>query len=232
MAHRLLGPPPLSPSLMAIGVRLGTWWASRPGFWAWLTAHLLEERERWFLWLPVGLGLGILWYFALPAEPPVWAGSFALLLLAAMLAGRWRLARKRWALLEMPVWFAVGAVLLGFTVATLRTQLVAAPVLERRGAYEIEATVLQVEHLEQGQRRLTLGQPVIEDLKPEATPAQVRVSVPPGDLVVPGDRIRVRSMLMPPSAPVQPHGFDFGRYAYFMQLGAVGYAWEAPELIS
>jgi competence protein ComEC len=232
MAHRLLDPPPLTPSLTALGARLGTWRASWPGFSAWLTAHLLEERERWFLWLPVFLGLGILWYFALRAEPPVWAGSVALLLLAAMLAGRWRLARKRWALLEMPAWFAVGAVLLGFTVATLRTQLVAAPVLERRGAYELEATVLQVEHLEQGQRRLTLGQPVIEDLKPEATPAQVRVSVPPGDLVVPGDRIRVRSMLMPPSAPVQPHGFDFGRYAYFMQLGAVGYAWDAPELIS
>jgi competence protein ComEC len=230
MAHRLLGPPSVTPSLAALGVRLGTWRASWPGFWPSLRTHLLEERERWFLWLPVGVGLGILWYFALPAEPPIWAGGLALLVMAAMLVARWRLAGG-WSLLEVAAWLAVGAVALGFTVATLRTQLVAAPVLERRGAYEFEATVLQVEDREKGQR-LTLGQPVIEGIEPEATPLQVRVSVPPGGLVVPGDRIRLRALLMPPSPPVQPHGFDFGRHAYFMQLGAVGYAWDAPALIS
>ena len=231
MAHRPLGLPS-SPPLAALGVWLATWRAAWPGFWAWLLAHLLEERERWFLWLPVGLGFGIMWYFALPAEPPVLAGIAALLLLAAALAGRWRFAANGWSPLEVVAWFAVGAVLLGFTVATIRTQLVAAPVLERRGAYQIEATVLLVEDREQG-RRLTLGQPAIEGLEPAATPAQVRVSVPPdGPVVVPGDRIRLRAMLMPPSAPVEPHGFDFARYAYFMQLGAVGYAWDPPDLIS
>ncbi|MGH6914213.1 MAG: ComEC/Rec2 family competence protein, partial [Geminicoccales bacterium] len=152
----------------------------------WLAARLLEERERWFLWLPVGLGLGILCYFALPVEPPVWPGVAALLLLAAGLAGRWRSGPTRWLLLEMPAWFAIGAVLLGFAAATIRTELVAAPVLERRGAYRLEATVLLVEERVEGQR-LTLGQPVIEGLGLEATPTQVRVSVPTGDLrVAPG----------------------------------------------
>jgi competence protein ComEC len=232
MAHRPLGMPPAAPGLGALGHRLLPLLAQRSSLWPWLAARLLEERERWFLWLPVGLGLGIVWYFALPAEPPVWAGIAALLLLTAALVGRWRFGPTRWSLLAVPAWFAVGAILLGFTVATIRSQLVAAPVLERRGAYQIEATVLLVEGLEQGQR-LTLGQPVIENLGPEATPAQLRVRVPPSDLVVvAGDRIRLRAMLMPPSAPVEPHGFDFARYAYFMQLGAVGYAWDAPDLIS
>jgi competence protein ComEC len=220
------------PSLGALGVRLGTRWQARSAFWVWVWTHLLEERERWFLWLPVGVGLGIAWYFALPAEPPAWAGGAALLLLAAVLAARWRFAPNRWSLLEVPAWFAVGAVLVGFTVATIRTELVAAPVLERRGAYQLEATVLLVEDREEG-KRLTLGQPVIEGVLPEATPAQVRVSVPPGELVVvPGDRIGLRAMLMPPSAPVEPHGFDFARHAWFLQLGAVGYAWDPPELIA
>ena len=229
MAHRLLGPPSLTPSL---GVWLGGWRASWPGFWAWLTAHLLEERERWFLWLPVGLGMGIACYFALPVEPPVWPGVAALLVLAAALAARWWFGPQRWSLVEMPAWFAMGTVLLGFAVATIRTELVAAPALERRGAYEIEATVLLVEDRVDGQR-LTLGRPVIEGLEGGATPAQIRVSVPTLDPVVsPGDRVRLRAMLMPPSAPVEPHGFDFARHAYFMQLGAVGYAWDAPELVS
>jgi competence protein ComEC len=229
MAHRLLGPPSLTPSL---GVWLGGWRASWPGFWAWLTAHLLEERERWFLWLPVGLGMGIACYFALPVEPPVWPGVAALLVLAAALAARWWFGPQRWSLVEMPAWFAMGTVLLGFAVATIRTELVAAPALERRGAYEIEATVLLVEDRVDGQR-LTLGRPVIEGLEGGATPVQIRVSVPTLDPVVsPGDRVRLRAMLMPPSAPVEPHGFDFARHAYFMQLGAVGYAWDAPELVS
>ena len=232
MAHRLLGPPRPTPSPTALGVRLGTWRASWPGFWASLCAHLLEERERWFPWLPVGLGMGIVWYFALPVEPPIWPGVATLLLLAAALAARWWFGPQRWSLLEMPVWFAMGTVLVGFAVATIRTELVAAPALERRGAYELEATVLLVEDRVDGQR-LTLGRPVIEGLEAEATPAQIRVSVPTLDPVVsPGDRVRLRAMLMPPSAPVEPHGFDFARHAYFMQLGAVGYAWDAPELIS
>ncbi|MEI9929419.1 MAG: hypothetical protein WDM89_02315 [Rhizomicrobium sp.] len=31
--------------------------------------HLLSERERWPLWLPVGFGAGIGLYFWLPVEP-------------------------------------------------------------------------------------------------------------------------------------------------------------------
>ena len=56
--------------------------------------------------------------------------------------------------------------------------------------------------------------------------------MPPGGLVVPGDRVRLRALLMPPSPPVEPRGFDFARYAWFMQLGAVGYAWDPPELVA
>jgi len=40
-------------------------------------AALLAERDRWPLWIPVGFGVGIAIYFALPAEPPVVAGSIA-----------------------------------------------------------------------------------------------------------------------------------------------------------
>ncbi len=50
-------------------------------------ARLLEERERWFLWLPVGVGLGIALYFGLPREPPVWLGPALLVPLALASVG-------------------------------------------------------------------------------------------------------------------------------------------------
>ncbi|MCZ6522592.1 MAG: hypothetical protein O7A68_01835, partial [Alphaproteobacteria bacterium] len=41
---------------------------------------LLAERERWLLWLPVFLGLGVGLYFLLPVEPPPWLGAAGLVL--------------------------------------------------------------------------------------------------------------------------------------------------------
>src|SRR5690606_6412590 len=128
---------------------------------------------------------------------------------------------------------ALGTVLLGFAVATLRTHLVAAPMLSARGAYEVEtAQVLLVEERIRGQR-LLLGELVIDRLDPERTPATIRVSTPSRPpSVQPGDYVRLRAFLMPPSPPVEPGGFDFARYAYFLRLGAVGYTLGEPEVLA
>ena len=42
--------------------------------WHRTVAIFLAERERWALWLPVALGLGVVVYFALPFEPSLWLG--------------------------------------------------------------------------------------------------------------------------------------------------------------
>ncbi|MGH6944998.1 MAG: ComEC/Rec2 family competence protein [Geminicoccaceae bacterium] len=232
MAHRPLDVFPGAHADFGLARRLRGAWAARPGLGPWLAARLLEESERWLLWLPVGLGLGVAFYFALPVEPPVWLGLVGLVPLAAALGRRWWIGTGEAPVLELPALLALGAIVLGFAVASIRTQLVAAPALERRGAYQIEATVLLVEDRIRG-RRLLLGQPVLEGLEPAATPAEIRVSVRTDEpALVPGDRIHVRALLMPPSAPVEPHGFDFARYAYFMRLGAVGYGLARPELLS
>jgi competence protein ComEC len=228
MAHR---PLDAADALGATAARLGR---SRvgPAPLSWLVANLIAERERWFLWLPVGIGAGIGCYFALAAEPPLWPGAAGVLLVAVALAWlRWRAPS------EVFHGYAPGllgllVVLLGFTAATWRTQLVAAPALERRGAHQVEATVLLVEDRTRGQR-LLLGETTIEGLQRDATPAQIRISTrsrePPFE---PGDRVRLRALLMPPSPPVEPHGFDFARQAYFQRLGAVGYVLTGPELLS
>ena len=114
-----------------------------PELLSWLVANLLAERERWLLWLPVGLGTGIAAYFALPLEPPLWLGAAGLLLATLLLAwSGWRLSADAFQSCA-PGLLGLVVVLLGFTVATLRTDLVDAPVLDRRAAYNLEATVLQ-----------------------------------------------------------------------------------------
>ena len=215
---------------LAGGIARGS--TAAPDLLAWLARNLLAERERWFLWLPVGLGAGVAVYFALPVEPPVWLGAVGLLVAAVLLFWLWwRLSASAFSGCA-PGLLGVLVLLLGFAVASLRTHLVEAPMLERRGAYELEATVLLVEDRTRGQR-LLLDVAAIEGLERHVTPAQIRVSTRSAEpAFVPGDRVGMRALLMPPSPPVEPGGFDFARQAYFQRLGAVGYALSEPQLIS
>jgi competence protein ComEC len=202
---------------------------------AW-SAELIDvlntEKERWVLWLPVGFGLGVASYFMLPSEPELWPLLLASLLVAALTTTIWRwggLAAKPGPITLMSILALL--MLLGLCTATWRTLDVDAPTIERRGAYQIEGEVQLVEARVRGDR-LVLGGLTIEDLPKEATPAKIRfsrrVAEPP---LVPGDRIQVRAMLMPPSPPSEPYGFDFSRKAFFEQLGAVGYSLGEASII-
>jgi competence protein ComEC len=229
MAHRSLGLPPAAPATWQ-----GFSWLRGlgAGMLPWLLARLLDERERWMLWLPVGIGLGIGLYFSLAEEPPVWLGPALLLptTLAWLRPGDPQV-RADHPLRQLAL-CGVAAVALGLTAASIRTQLVAAPVLERRGAYVLEGVVLLVEERVRGQR-LTLGQLAVEGLDPALTPVKLRVSVRSAEPAVrPGDRVRLRALLMPPSPPSEPHGFDFARQAFFLRLGAVGYGLGGLELLA
>ncbi len=184
------------------------------------------ERERWALWLPVALGAGAVAYFLLRVEPSPWMGPTALALSFAIgLALR---ARPGGIILGL----ALAAVALGFTAAQLRTAMVAAPVLQREiGPVTVSGRVVLVEQ-RPDDRRLTLGDPVIEDLAADATPSRVRVSVRAraGELS-PSQRVSLRAVLLPPSPPAAPGAFDFARDAWFDRIGGVGYAVSAAIVL-
>ncbi|HUC60878.1 MAG TPA: ComEC/Rec2 family competence protein, partial [Alphaproteobacteria bacterium] len=190
-----------------------------------LWRELEAERERWPLWLPAFMAAGIGLYFALTFEPARWpAPLIALLALAAAYVGR---RRHGILLIALPV----AALALGFALAAWRTDQVAAPRLDTRiGPTEVSGRVIEVEEVAHG-RRITLDHPSIEGLASDKTPARVRVRVR-GDepLMRPGDRMRVRAVLLPPSEPVSPGAFDFERHAYFLRLGGVGYAYGKPTV--
>ncbi len=184
----------------------------------WLRARLAEERPRWALWLPVGFGTGIAFYFALPVEPALWPAPAVALVAVLVLIVLRRRPLPRIALL------AVAIVAAGFTVAKLRSDWVAAPVLARdTGAITLTGTIAEIEPRPTG-IRLRLKELAIDRLQ-GPLPASVRVSVRRNDTALDiGDRVSLRAVLTPPSRPSAPGAYDFQREAWFRQLGGVGYA--------
>ena len=199
---------------------------------SWLAAEFLAERERWALWLPVALGLGIGIYFSLPLEPPLWLGA-ALTAIAALgtaaAASAW--PGRRAAVIVIGVPLAVAG--LGFAAAQVRTHTVApATLAERIGPLTLTARIIEVEPLPDG-LRLLLDQPSSPSLDEGNRPQQVRIRVRGvQDSLRPGDRIRLRAVLAPPPGPSAPGAFDFQRHAYFAGLGAVGYGLGRIEVLT
>lgn len=209
--------------LKAPSRRLGFGWPGPARLAGTIVTQLLRDRERWPLWLPVGLGTGIAAYFALPAEPAAWLAPVILALL--MLAGL-ALRRRPWSLALV---LALASLALGVSAASLRSHLVAAPILGQQSkATTVTARVVAVEpHVESaGGARVILTDALVAGLEPAATPARLRIRLTKRDpaRLAPGDLIRLRAVLRPPPEPAAPGAFDFARQAYFKRLGAVGFA--------
>ncbi|WP_341898333.1 ComEC/Rec2 family competence protein [Ferrovibrio terrae] len=207
---------------VAAGVAAG--WRDLRGFDA--IATLLAERERWFLWLPALLGGGIAVYFLLPSEPPLLPLRLGMVaaVLALLLFGRAATSR-------MPLLMLL-AVLGGVWLGAERSAAVLAPVLSRpSGAIWVEGRILEVEPRDKG-HRLLLDDLRLGGLQEPETPKRIRISLPrDGADLWPGERLRVRVMLLPPPEPAMPGAFDFARHAWFRQIGAVGYAISTAEAL-
>lgn len=191
------------------------------------TAALGAERERWPLWLPVLLGVGVGTYFALPVEPWPWLGPGACLAgLVLLVAGRVQDAARLLA-------SAALCVALGFTAAQGRTHLVAAPVVpDSDRPATVAGRIVHAEPWKSGVR-LTLDRLEIERLAPKDTPATVRIVAqgwhiqPP----MPGSRVSLLAVLAPPAGPAAPGAFDYARHAFFERLGGTGFALGAGTLL-
>lgn len=186
----------------------------------WLRTWWTAEKDRHFLWLPVCFGAGIAAYLALPVEPPVylllsiWLGALVLTLLL------WRPAR--------PVVIGGLALASGLFWASLITQWTPQKILhEAVDVRPVMGTVNDIVRTEHGYR-FTLDHVTIDRVQPERTPNQIRLSIRLKKDAAPelphiGDVISIRAGLRPPMGPVLPNGFDFARYFYFRDIGAVGY---------
>ncbi len=196
--------------------------------WKNLSARFWADWDRWPLWLPVAMGCGIALYFSLDREPDWYGALIGFALAGGMVAMGWR----RGAFLPLAAGGLGLAVASGFMAAQTRTQMVAAPVLERpTGAVWVTGRVEEVDLRAGGGQRIVLGQ-LSANLGDEPVPERVRLTVKT-DMALPvGARIGMRASLMPPNQPVLPGAFDFARYAWFLELGAVGSGLSEPRILA
>lgn len=196
------------------------------GAWRSLGRTVAEERDRWLLWLPVALGIGIGVYFTLGSEPAWWTGGAAFGLALVLVF----VLRER--TLTFPCALGLGAATLGFLAAQVSTWTGDTVMLDRRyGPVTVEGVVAAVDRVGAEQQRVRLVRPDIDGLAAADTPRFVRLRLPrKTGAVRPGDRLRLRAVLLPIPPPAMPGAFDFQRRAYFQGLGATGFAFEAKKV--
>ena len=194
------------------------WIGSRLAAWA------ETERGRFMPWLPVCMALGVVLYFMLLADPPVWSGAAASGLSLVLTALAWNSLGGRM------VGLGLLAACLGFLSAQTASWR-ALPLTEvPRTAVVMTGTVRAVDILP-GARRLVLDGARLGD--GAAIPRRLRVRVKKGDQteIVAGDEITVRALMRTPAVPSFPGGWDLQRDAYFSGLGGGGTALGAVSVL-
>ncbi len=181
-----------------------------------LSDWIAAERGRFGLWPPVFMGTGVILFFSLRADPPVWVVPAALAAAVPLLVWRHRMIPRA-------VGWAVLATSAGFASAQFAT-VRAAPLIDLpTRATIITATIRAVELLPQGQR-VVLEAPRLGDGPP--LPRRLRIRLRGDELLTlaTGETIRVRAMVRPPAPPAYPGAWDLQRDAFFAGVGGYGYA--------
>ena len=179
-----------------------------------------DDADRRGLFVPALMGMGVGFYFALPAEPPVWV-----LAIAALVTGGWFALSRRFESSWITLLGALAAVTAGFALATVRTAILAhETITAETRTLQITGRIVSLEPADRGRTRLVLD---VFETAPSLRQALSRVRVSIGkskEALAPGDWVRVRATLRPLPAPVAPGSFDFGRQLWFQGIGAVGFS--------
>ncbi len=194
---------------------------------AYIKTALLEEQERWLLWLPVAMGCGVFLYFRLEKEPSQYAG-LAMLILTFPALWRWR----RFPLLRAVLLAAFGLGL-GFSAVQWQAKRVAAPVLEKPIRFTtLQGHLTQVIDTEDGMK-LVIDNPVMQKNEYHTVlPKRIRLNLRKADdTLQAGQEIRLRAGLFPLPQPALPGGYDIARHFYFQGIGAVGYGLAPVEIV-
>lgn len=189
-------------------------------------AALAEERAHghFFLFVPVFLGAGAAFWFAVASDPPLLA-----MLLSASLAfwPAWRLRhREDWVALVAAAAFLVPA---GMVLAALESARLGTVILDAPVTTEIHGRVLSRESDERGAIRYRIALDATRDPVLKRQPAVVTLLARSRHAPIPiGGGITGRARLGPPSGPALLGLNDFAFDAYFAGTGAVGYFYRAP----
>ena len=191
-----------------------------------LALRLADEQERWLLWAPVAVGLGVYLYFTGTDEPALLTALGPPVLAAIGLATMWRRPALRFPALLLLL------CAIGYAAGAVRTHSVDAPVIGRKiGPVTVTGHVLAVDPRQHGVR-IVLDDLTVGRLSAADTPARVRLTVRVGAATLrPGQVVTMRAVLLPIRPPVAPGAADFQRRAYFERIGASGFVITAPAVV-
>lgn len=183
--------------------------------------------DRTIIFAPIAFGVGIGVYFQIPMEPG-FAVSVPLFAFSVGIVGFLLLAqegRDRARFLAILTLF----VLLGFLAAQYRSYSVSAPILAESdaGRHHFEGRIVEVEHFDDGDR-LTIDTVSLKAVPETNTPERIRLRLRSSGQYRIGQFIHGAAVLHPPPQASVPGVYDFARRAWFMRIGAVGFALGDP----
>lgn len=185
-----------------------------------LSTALYDDRSRWILWWPVGMGTGISFYFSLSHEPTL---IHALSLLLITFTGACAVfLYRRHQIFRVGLCMAALSLTIGFAAAKIRTDQLATPFLSAKiETVTVTGRIVDIE--EQPKRhRLTLDDFTFSETVPPLHKIRLSMSNARTLEASIGDRVSCRASLLPLSDPVSINGYNFRRQAYFQGIGATG----------
>jgi competence protein ComEC len=188
-----------------------------PRIGALIEAELARNYHQLPLFVPVGLGAGVIAWFSggSAALWPVIAAAAVLFSFAQMM--------ERGSLCRRIVINASALLLIGFALISWRAYGLTDQALEKPWFGRFYAQVERVE------AKASLGKEYfyLNTQSRQELPERVRVARPlnpSSNQIKAGDIIAVRARLMPPAPPAVPGAYDFSERAFFQGLGATGSA--------
>ncbi len=185
-----------------------------------LSTALYDDRSRWILWWPVGMGTGTSFYFSLSHEPTL-IHTLSLLLITFTGVCAVFLYRRH-QIFHVGLCMAALSLTIGFAAAKIRTDQLATPFLSAKiETITVTGRIVDIE--EQPKRhRLTLDNLTFSETMPSLHKIRLSMSNARTLEATIGDRVSCQTSLLPLSDPVSLNGYNFRRQAYFQGISATG----------
>ena len=175
----------------------------------------------------IAFAIGIVAYFAWPAEPEI-SGVLLFCVGASLL----------WAVFQHKLWPGVGVIWLIFMLALgagrsiWHTSAADAPRLpQQERTYRIEGWVSAIEKSGKSERyvvELLAAEGLTADRRPDKL--RIRITKKPDPPIAAGATINWLVAAKAPPGPVVPNGYHPGQAAYFKGIGGFGFGYGAPEM--
>ena len=193
-------------------------------------AELLEKElnGNLIIFSPIFIAFGALIFFNLEFDPSYGSVFLPLFFMGIISAILYKRNSRTYFIIS---YFSF-LIILGFSAADYRTESLKSPkITQDLSAVRIYGTVSQI-NLSQESKKIILSDLDIENLPLDKTPKFIRINTKSSlSAVKIGDRITTKAVIMPPPLPSYPDGFNFSEYAYFKQIGGIGYSVSGVKLV-